>query len=183
MRVLAAYQSSVRWISHNTYSINGKNRRNTIYNRNSMSWSWVRHGVRPSAPFACASLGSFASAMSIGGHWPWDSVIVYQLFICEGLSLYIIINYYPMEQHLGRACRVYWLYIIIINHYRKRVFQSSTWGLSIVHYYRVLSNEIVSQQSLQRLLVVHYYQVLSEKGILVEYIGFVNCTLFSSIIK
>ena len=182
MRVLAAYQSSGRWISHNTYSMNGKNRRNTIYNRNSMSWSWVRHGVRPSAPFACASLGFFASAMSIGGHWPWDSVIVYRLFICEGLSLYIIINYYQMEQHLGRACSVYRLYIII-NHYQRRVSQISTWGLSIVHYYRVLSNEIVSQQSRQCLSVVHYYQLLSEKSILVEYMGFVNCTLLSSIIK
>ena len=81
MRDLAAYGFFVRWISHNTDSINGKNRRNTIYNINSMSWSWVRHGVRPAAPVACASLGSFASALSIGGHWPWDSVIIYRLFI------------------------------------------------------------------------------------------------------
>ena len=78
MCVLAAYGSSVRWISHNTDSINGKNRRKTIYNIDNVSWSWVEHGVRPFAPVACASLVSFAPAMSFSGHFfSWDVVIVY----------------------------------------------------------------------------------------------------------
>ena len=99
-----------------------------------MSWSWVRHGVRPSAPVACASLGSFASAMSIGGHWPWDSVIIYRLFICEGyhctlLSVVIkwdsilvehvvfigstLLSIIIRGEYLSRARGVYQLYIII----------------------------------------------------------------------
>ena len=76
--------------------------------------------------------GSFASAMSIGGHWPWDSVIIYRLFICEGLSLYVIIFKWDSilvehvvfidctllsiiirEECLGRARRVYQLHIMV----------------------------------------------------------------------
>ena len=50
------------------------------------------HGVRPPASVACASLDSYAPAMSLSGHWPWDSVISYWLLIFRDYWLYVIIN-------------------------------------------------------------------------------------------
>ena len=57
-----------------------------------MSWYWLGHGVRLSAPDARASLESYAPAMSLSGHWPWDSVMSYWLLIFRDYWLYVIIN-------------------------------------------------------------------------------------------
>ena len=117
-------------------------------------------------------------AVGIGGHRPWDGVIVYRLFICQGISFYIIIRevsgqstqslslcliieYYQLRQCLSRACSVYWQYIIISD-YLRGVAWWSTYGLSLVPCYGVLSVEIVSQYSMGRLLVVPYYHLLSD---------------------
>ena len=69
-----------------------------------------------------------------------------------------------MRWYLSIACSVYWLYIVI-SYYQSGVAWQSTQSLSLVPYYRVLSNEMVSQYSMQRVLVVYYYWLLSRKSI------------------
>ena len=79
----------VRWISYCTGSINDRNRkiaiigqyvngRNTIYNIR-------RRGVR--LPSTCASLESYALAMGLSGHLPWDREVC-----CSGLY-YLMVSY------------------------------------------------------------------------------------------
>ena len=86
-----------------------------------------------------------------------------------------------MRWYLSIACSVYWLYIVI-SYYQRRVSWQSTQRLSRVPYYRVLSDEMVFQYSMQRLLVVFYYWLLSGKSILVEHVVFITCALLSNII-
>ena len=109
-------------------------------------------------------------AMSIGGHRPWDGVIVYRLFICQGLSFYIIITCQRMgqqscyqllsEKYLGRAHRVYHLCRIIENYQLRQYLSracSVCWQYIIISYYQ----RGVSWQSTQCLSLVPYYGVLS----------------------
>ena len=108
--------------------------------------------------------------VSIGGHRPWDGVIFYRLFICQGVSFYIIITYQRMgqqfcyqllsEKYLGRAHRVCHL-CLIIEYYQLRQYLSRAcsvyWQYIIISYYQ----RGVSWWSTQCLSLVPYYGVLS----------------------